>query len=509
MAFNLPENHSGPGPTGYAASGMPAAEKSRRIALLSSAIAALIAALIGALFIALWARPPELLRVGANYAAKMVCSNVYLAGRDPAEVLRDDVQAPGAFLLRLMRVSVDPAHGLVRAGLLGFIGDGLAAVRPDRSCVTVPGGSLEGVSGLDPLRAGAPPVPVALEPVALESATPQPAAHAPGAGAAEVGGDWPDGEAVRTDPTLDRLIADDALAGPATRAVIVVHRGRIVAERYGRGFNARMPQLGWSMAKSVTAGLVGSLIQQGRLTLDASARWPPGDARAAIKIRDLLAMSSGLEWNEAYGAVSDVTRMLFLEPDTAAFARNHPLVHPAGSFWNYSSGGAVILSRLVQDATDGSSASAARALLFGPLGMRSAVIETDAHGTLVGSSYMYATPRDWARYAQFLLQQGVWHGQALLPPGYVALMATPVAASHGQYGQGLVWLWGSDGETPGQNPDAAFGIPPDTFWMEGHDGQFIAIVPSRELVVVRLGLTPARLHYRPQSLVKALLAALP
>jgi CubicO group peptidase (beta-lactamase class C family) len=485
---------------------MSAARKSKRIALGSGAIAALI----GVLLIVLWARPPELLRVGANYAAKMVCSNVYLAGRDPAEVLRDDVQAPGSVLLRLMRVTVDPAHGLVRAGLLGFIGDGLAAVRPDRSCVAVPGGSLAGVSGLDPLQPGAPAV---LEPPAPQPATPQPAApqpgtHDPGARAPGAGADWPDGEAVRTDPALDRLIANDALAGSAARAVIVVHHGRIVAERYGRGFDARMPQLGWSMAKSVTAGLAGTLIQQGRLALDASALWPPGDARAAIKIRDLLAMSSGLEWNEGYGAVSDVTRMLFLEPDMTAFARNHPLVHRAGSFWNYSSGSAMILSRLVQDAADGAPASAARALLFDPLGMRSAVIEADAHGTLVGSSYMYATPRDWARYGQFLLQQGVWHGRALLPPGYVALMATPVAASHGQYGQGLVWLWGSDGGTPpGQNPDGAFGIPADTFWLEGHDGQFIAIVPSRELVLVRLGLTPASLHYRRQPLLKALLGA--
>jgi CubicO group peptidase (beta-lactamase class C family) len=473
---------------------MPVTRKSKRFARASGAIAALIAALL----IALWARPPELLRVGAGYAAKMVCSNVYLAGRDPAEVLRDDVQAPGAAVLRLMRVTVDPAHGLVRAGLLGFIGDGLAAVRPDRGCVTVPGGSLAAVFGLDPLH-----------PPAFGPGAPQPGTQGPGARAAEAGHDWPDGEAVRTEPELDRLIADDALTGPETRAVVVVHRGRVVAERYDRGFDARMPQLGWSMTKSVTAGLVGALIQQGRLALDASVLWHPGDARAAIKIRDLLAMSSGLEWNEGYGAVSDVTRMLFLEPDMAAFARNHQLVHPVGSFWNYSSGGAVILSRLVQDAAGFYSAPAARALLFGPLGMSSALIEADAHGTLVGSSYMYATPRDWARYGQFLLQQGIWHGQALLPPGYVALMATPVAASHGQYGQGLVWLWGSDGETPGQNPDAAFGIPPDTFWMEGHDGQFIAIVPSRELVVVRLGLTPARLHYRPQSLVKALLAALP
>jgi hypothetical protein len=121
---------------------MAAAAKSQRIALASGAIAALI----GGLLLALWARPPGLLRVGANYAAKIVCSNLYLAGRDPAGVLRDDVQAPGAAaVLRLMRVSVDPAHGLVRAGFLGFIGDGLAAARPDRSCVAVPDGNLAGV----------------------------------------------------------------------------------------------------------------------------------------------------------------------------------------------------------------------------------------------------------------------------------------------------------------------------------------------------------------------------
>jgi CubicO group peptidase (beta-lactamase class C family) len=139
--------------------------------------------------------------------------------------------------------------------------------------------------------------------------------------------------------------------------------------------------------------------------------------------------------------------------------------------------------------------------------MTSAIIETDEDGTLVGSSYMYATARDWARYGQFLLQDGVWRGQEMLPRGYVAMMATPVAASDGQYGHGLVWHWGSDAITPGKNPDAAFGIPADTFWMEGHDGQSAAIIPSRELVIVRLGLTPSRDHYQPQPLAKAILEA--
>ena len=466
-----------------------------RIALVSAAI---LAALAGVLVLVLWAAPPELLRIGANYAAKIVCSNVFIAGRDAGEVLRDDVQAPGASVLKFMRVSVvrdpvdrDPVErdpGVVRAGLWGFIGGGLAVYRPGLGCAVAPGGRLSEVVSIAPA-----PAPAAA-----------PASTAPPERAA-----WPDGEAAQTDPALDRLIADDRLTGPATRAVLVVHRGALVAERYGPGFDARTPQLGWSMTKSVTAGLIGVLVNQGRLTLDRRGLWPAGGGREAIKLSDLMAMSSGLRWNEGYGVISDVTRMLFLSPDMAAFARDRPLEHAPGTFWNYSSGSAVILARIAQDASGLSAARLARDLLFDPLGMTSAVMEADADGTLVGSSYMYATPRDWARYGQFLLQQGMWHGRQLLAPGFVSMMAAPVPASRGQYGRGLVWLWGSDAAEPGRSPDAAFGIPADAFWLEGHDGQFIAVIASRELVVVRLGLTPSRLHYRPQPLVQALLEALP
>ena len=201
--------------------------------------------------------------------------------------------------------------------------------------------------------------------------------------------------------------------------------------------------------------------------------------------------------------------MLYLEPNAAGFAGDQPLQHPPGEVWSYSSGTANILSRIVQDAAGKLGATVARAKLFEPLGMTTATIETDEDGTLVGSSYMYATARDWARYGQFLLQGGVWQGQEMLPAGYVALMATPVTASRGQYGHGLLWLWGSDASVPGQNPDAAFGIPADTFWMKGHDGQNIAIIPSRQLVIVRLGLTPRSDVYQPQPLVKAILALAP
>jgi CubicO group peptidase (beta-lactamase class C family) len=450
--------------------------------------------LIGVLAFALWIKPPDLLRVGANYSAKIVCSNVFLAGRDPEEVLRSDVQAPGVALLRLMRVSVDRERHIVRAGLLGFIGDGLAVARPGLGCTVVPDGNLVTAMRYGTASGAAPG----------EAAS---AVAAPADASARTDAVWPEGDAVATTAALDRILADDALAGPGMRAIIVVEHGRIVAERYGEGFSSTTPLLGWSMTKSVVAGLVGLALKDGRLSLDQSAGWPAGDDRGRIRIADLLAMSSGLRFNEAYGAVSDVTRMLYLEPDMAKFAREQPSEHPAGEFWSYSSGTANILARIVQDAAAPQGAAYPRERLFKPLGMTSATLETDATGTFVGSSYMYATARDWARYGLFLAQGGVWRGQELLPPGYVALMAAPVAASGGEYGHGLVWLWGTDAIAPGKNPDAAFGIPADTFWMEGHDGQSTAIIPSRETVIVRLGLTPSRDHYQPEPLIRALLNA--
>ena len=451
--------------------------------------AAVLLALFIVLALILWHRPPELLRVGANYTAKIVCSNVFLAGRDPQEVLHVDVQSPGIALLRLMRVSVDREHGMVRAGFLGFIGDGIAIARPGKGCTVVPDGKLAALN--DAPRAQPPPAAVAASAAAAPASL------------------WPEGNAVESKAAMNRILADDVLAGPGARALLIVDHGRIVAERYASGFSASTPLLGWSMTKTVMAGLIGMLVKDGKLALDQSGFWPAvqGDGRDHIRVADLLAMSSGLKFNEAYGSVSDVTSMLYLQPDMAGFARAQPLIHPIGEVWSYSSGTALILSRIMQDAAGGEGAAFAAERLFKPLGMSSATLESDEHGTLVGSSYMYATARDWARYAQFLLQEGVWQGQPLLPPGYVAMMASPVAASAGQYGHGQVWLWGSDAKAPGVDPDAAFGIPADTFWLSGHDGQSIAVIRSRQLVIVRLGLTPENLGYSTQALVKAVLEA--
>jgi CubicO group peptidase (beta-lactamase class C family) len=471
-----------------------------RAAAVFRGILATLGVLVLALLLALWRWPPDLVRVASNYAAKIVCSNVFLVGRDPDAVLVTDVEAPGIALLRLMQVSVDRERGLVRAGLLGFIGKGLAAYRPGQGCTVIADGN---VSALQ--KQSGPPQAAAAATTSTTSAANAPANASASAPPADAAALWPEGEVVETNPALDRLLEKTTTAGAGIRAIVVVDHGRIIGERYGFEVTPSTPLLGWSMTKSVIAGLVGTLVRQGKLALDQPAGWPPGDGRDKIRIADLLDMSSGLRFNEAYGAVSDITRMLYLEPDMAGFARDQPLEHPVGAFWSYSSGTANILSRIVQDAAGAPGASYPREALFDPLGMKSAIIETDEHGTLVGSSYMYATARDWVRYGQLLLQNGVWRGREILPPGFVDMMATPVAASRGEYGHGFVWMWAMDPVQPGRNPEAAYGIPPDTFWLMGHDGQSMAVIRSRQMVILRMGLTPARYRYVPEPLVKAVL----
>ncbi|GCA51230.1 serine hydrolase domain-containing protein [Sinorhizobium meliloti] len=426
--------------------------------------------------------PPELLKVGDGYAAKIVCSNVFLAGRDPQEVLAQDVQAPGHPLLKLVRVSVDREEQSVTARILGFAAPGRAVYRPGSGCANVSGGSAEAIAGMR----------------GTESAT-APLAHDPGV-------DWPDGDKPDIDAAIQMLVEDPALAGPGMRAIVVVRDGRLVAETYAAGFDRNTPLLGWSMTKSVTAAIIGRRIAEGRMDLartDLVTEWN-GDERARIKLTDLLAMQSGLDFNEDYGDVTDVTRMLYLESDMAGFVASKPLEAAPGTKFAYSSGTSNLLSRLWMETFDdpAEALSYPREALFAPLGMTSAVMETDASGTFVGSSYMYASAPDWARFAEFLLQDGSWKGRRLLPEGYVSFMRTPTAASGGDYGAGQVWL-----KENGIRAGTA-NFPPDTFWMLGHDGQAIMIVPSLRLAVVRLGLTPSRLGYDVQKLNARIIDAL-
>ncbi|NOD48097.1 MULTISPECIES: serine hydrolase [unclassified Ruegeria] len=425
------------------------------------------AGLIGYLLVA----PPDLLKVGTNYSAKIVCSNVFIAGRDPDEVLAVDVQAPGHPLLKQVSIDVDQEAQSVQARLFRFFAPATSQFREGLGCTNVHDAALSDQSLVPPNRPAQ--------------------------------GLWPAGDevALSQDPQIQSIMSDEALLGEGYRAVVVVRNGRIVTEAYADGFDAQTPLLGWSMTKTITAGLIGTLVETGRMSLadnlvDSFPDWAE-DSRRGITVADMLSMTGGLQWDEEYGDVSDVTRMLYLGNDMAAFAAERVPEAKPGTDFNYSSGTTTVLSRVWQDKLPDGGLTYPQTALFAPLGMASAILETDANDTFIGSSYMYATARDWARFGQLLLQKGVWDGARILPEGFVDWMVEPVDASDGRYAKGHLWL-----EAPGDFPPFE-----DAYWLQGHDGQFIGVFPSHDMVVLRMGLTPSRFGYSSLPLAQALTTA--
>jgi CubicO group peptidase (beta-lactamase class C family) len=310
---------------------------------------------------------------------------------------------------------------------------------------------------------------------------------------------------VDLDPLLDEVFDDGGLLARSF-AVLVVHGGRLVAERYQGALEhfdrpptpvtAETTLLSWSMAKSMLHAVVGMLVADGQLALDAPAAVPewadPGDPRHAITLRQLLAMRDGLDFAEDYvdGELSDTIEMLFGagQADMAHFAADRPLVAPPGTRFNYSSGTSNIISGIVARAV-GPGESYARFLhgrLFGPLGMTSADPEFDEAGTWVASSSMYATARDYARFGLLYLRDGVWDGVRLLPAGWVDYGRTWVSEDPDDASPYGAHWWGVAGDTLG------------TFRASGYEGQSITLCPALDLMVVRLGKTP---HEREPNLI--------
>jgi CubicO group peptidase (beta-lactamase class C family) len=320
--------------------------------------------------------------------------------------------------------------------------------------------------------------------------------------------DWPEAAlapGVDLAPLLDEAFDPE---GPLaeTFAVLVVHRGRVVVERYAGALEhfdrpptqvtPETPLLSWSMAKSVLHAVVGLLVGGGRLDLDTPAAVPewsaPGDPRHAITLRQLLAMRDGLDFVEDYvdDRVSDVMQMLFGDgqADMAHFAADRPLAVPPGTRFNYSSGTSNIISGVVAR-TVGPGESYARFLhgrLFGPLGMTSADPEFDEAGTWVASSFLRATARDYARFGLLYLRDGVWDGVRLLPAGWVDYARTWVSEDPEDASPYGAHWWGVAGDALG------------TFRCSGYEGQSITLCPPLDLMIVRLGKTA---HDREPNLV--------
>ncbi|MGI9544297.1 MAG: serine hydrolase domain-containing protein [Cyclobacteriaceae bacterium] len=316
-------------------------------------------------------------------------------------------------------------------------------------------------------------------------------------------------ESDKLDNALDRAFDEpdpDHLQG--TRAVLVINQGKIVAERYADGFTKNTPLLGWSMTKSVTNALLGILVQNNLLSLDEDhlfQEWSDeDDPRSKITLDNLLRMSSGLRWDERYSGLSDATRMLFAQSDAAQMAFEKTLEFSPGEYWEYSSGTSNILSKLVKQKVGGTVNqyfNFPHDLLFNKIGMRSAIIEPDASNTFVGSSFMYATARDWARFALLYLNDGEWEGERILPEGWVDYSRSLTTASAGRY---AAHFWLTAGELKG-----GAGLPEDAYHLAGYEGQKVVIIPSYDLVIVRLGFSNPESNWDFTGFVRDILGAFP
>jgi CubicO group peptidase (beta-lactamase class C family) len=268
-----------------------------------------------------------------------------------------------------------------------------------------------------------------------------------------------------------------------TRSLLVIYKDKIIAEKYVDGFTKNSKILGWSMTKSLTATYFGILQKQGKINIMKPAsvvEWQ-SDERKNITINDLLHMNSGIEWEEDYGKISDVTKMLFIEKDMTQSQINKPLVGKSNSTWNYSSGTTNLLSGILrkQFKTHQEYLDFWYSSLIDKIGMNSALIETDMSGNFVGSSYGWATTRDWAKLGLLYLHKGNWNGEQLFDESWAKYVSSPTNGSKGQYGAHF-WL-----NAGGRYPNA----PKDLYSCNGFHGQMIFIIPSLDIIIVRMGLS--------------------
>lgn len=284
---------------------------------------------------------------------------------------------------------------------------------------------------------------------------------------------------------LDNVF-EDTVAYKGTFAVTVVYKDQIVAERFRSDMNKNMRFLSWSMAKSFTNAMVGAMVKEGLVSIDDTPEFKDWlkDERKDITLNNLMHMNSGLEFNEAYSKMklTDATTMLLKHGDMGHYAEAKKLLAEPGTVWSYSSGSSNIIQLYLRNvfANDEEYLAYPGNAIFSKAGMRSVIWEVDASGTFVGSSYLYATVRDYARFGLLYLHNGNWMGEQILPEGWVDYTTTTAVGSDGEYGA-LFWL----------NKKNTFpGLPEDLYYCDGYDGQRIFVLPSEELVIVRTGCSP-------------------
>ncbi len=441
--------------------------------------------------------------IGTGYVAKYLCTSTFVSHREPETVFEEDVR-PVNPLANVMTWQIDMKGKSVTARAL-WLFQSRAIYREGCGCTLLAGADEKQLRQQDfyqfsensKNRSGITrqswqdDTEGAVDPAALGIDT------------------------ARLQHAVDAAFSEPSPDNPKkTRAVIVVYNGHRIAERYAPGFGPDMPLPGWSMTKSITNALVGILVKKGKLDIHQPAPVPewqnPDDPRHRITVDQLLRMSSGLQFEEVYAPLHDATDMLYGAGDFAAFAAAKNLETPPDTKWSYSSGTANIIAGIVRREAEkihGHYYDFIRQELFDRIGMTSALIEPDGSGTFVGSSYGVATPRDWARFGLLYLNDGVWHGERILPAGWVTYTATPTpGAPRGEYGAHF-WLNAGPPSHPENRPwpDA----PCDTIAAEGYQGQRVIVIPSRKLVLVRFGATSNRLAWDTNEFIGNVIKAMP
>lgn len=423
------------------------------------------------------ARARDVPKVATGFIANVLCSETFVSGLPPEKILSETTDAmPGASLIAwAMNYKVDRARRDVTVTLFG-LSQSHAVYREGLGCYLDHGDAVADVAVPAADIKQAALLPDIAGPAVVAPASPQLAA------------------------ALDRAFAEPEQSPHRhTRAVVVVKDGHVVAERYADGFGIDTPILGFSSTKSVISAMTGILVRKGALTLDKPvpvAAWQgAADPRQAITIDHLLRHTAGLAIGSSLeaslgAAFEPVNRMKFMESDMAAYAESIPLATSPGAAWNYNDGNFIILSHLIRNAAGGKAADVirfARQELFAPLGMRNVTIEFDASGNPEGSSQMLASARDWARFGMLYLNDGMAGGKRILPEGWVNYSASATKNAWVGYGAGF---WTNQGDSMGATYRVEHGWPRDAFFAKGTIGQYVIIIPSEKLVIVRLGRSP-------------------
>ncbi len=441
--------------------------------------------LSGVLLFALWFAWPRLPIITA-FAAKGMCSSVFLADKVPERVEAEDLSF---FPISLAKSRIDYEEKSVSSSVFG-LAKRKAVYREGLGSVLVLGKAVE------ELKAASYTIP---DP----GYDPDTTAWPLGDVLPDQLPEGPDYHAL--DSVLKAAIdSDPGQALKKTLGVAVVYDNVLVGEQYLEGYDKHSRFHGWSMTKSITGAMAGALVMDGKLDIEAPVGLPSweGDERAMITTKHVLHMSTGLDWLENYFTISEATVMLMQSDDMLASVAACELAHAPGSHWNYSSGDANLLSGILRDRIGDEEAylGYAYSRLFHRIGMLNTVVETDASGLFVASSYSYGTVRDWARFGQLFLNNGIVEGDTVLAPEWVGFMRQAAPASDGCYGA-TFWL-----KEPSE-ANTLYDVPDDVFFADGFLGQRVYMIPSRKLVVVRMGYSLA--DFSLNDFLKGIIATLP